>query len=98
VKKRKERKRKILALQVHITHIFEMLLWSNNALERPRIADLTLEYLHPQWTDVGREYGVTVVKTEEYGWALVAERSFRPLEPICPYSNCICAAESDIIY
>jgi hypothetical protein len=96
VKKRKERKRKILALQVHITHIFTILLWSNNALERPRIADLTQEYLHPQWADVGREYGVTVVKTEQYGWALVAERSFRPLEAICPYSSCICAAESDI--
>jgi hypothetical protein len=87
-----------LALQVHITNIFTILLWSNNALERPRIADLTQESLHPQWTDIGRDYGVTVVKTEQYGWALVAKRSFRPLEPICPYSDFICASESDLDY
>ena len=85
-----------MALQVHITHIFTMLLWSNNALERPRIADLSKEYLHTVWTAVGQEYGVAVVQTPQYGWALVATRTFKAQEPICPYSNMLFARESDL--
>jgi hypothetical protein len=57
---------------------------------------LTQESLHPDWTAVGQEYGVAVVKTPQYGWALVAARTFKAHEPICPYSNVLLARESEL--
>lgn len=72
-------------------HIFAISLWSNNDLERRRIADFTTQFPHAAW----EEYGVAVVESHNC-LGLVAARSFRDLEPLCPYSNIIYELESNI--
>jgi hypothetical protein len=96
VKKRKRRKMNMLVHQVLLTLMFAMLLCCNDALGRPRIEDWTHESLHLDWTAVGQEYGVVVVQTPQYGWALVATRFFQAHERICPYSDKILASETDL--
>jgi hypothetical protein len=81
VKKRKRRKMNMLVHQVLLTLMFAMLLCCNDALGRPRIEDWTHESLHLDWTAVGQEYGVVVVQTPQYGWALVATRIFNVNRP-----------------
>jgi hypothetical protein len=86
----------MLVHQVYITLIFGKLLCSNESPGRPRIDDLTNVSRHPLWEGVGMNYGVDVVHTSAYGWALIAEKSFGPFEPICPYSDMIVSSETDL--